>query len=67
MNIRETLGVRKRFVIGMVHCLPLPGTVQTLVEGDKLELAGTGRADPGSLFVAVEQAIDMAQRQCRVP
>jgi len=27
MNIRETLGVRKRFVIGMVHCLPLPGTV----------------------------------------
>ncbi|MEA4899544.1 MAG: BtpA/SgcQ family protein [Eubacteriales bacterium] len=27
MNIRETLGVGKRFVIGMVHCLPLPGTV----------------------------------------
>ena len=27
MNIRETLGVGKRFVIGMVHCLPLPGTM----------------------------------------
>lgn len=27
MDIREVLGVGKRFVIGMVHCLPLPGTV----------------------------------------
>lgn len=27
MEIREILGVGKRFVIGMVHCLPLPGTV----------------------------------------
>ena len=26
MNIRDTLGVHQRFVIGMVHCLPLPGT-----------------------------------------
>lgn len=26
MNIRDTLGVNQRFVIGMVHCLPLPGT-----------------------------------------
>lgn len=26
MDIRETLGVGKKFVIGMVHCLPLPGT-----------------------------------------
>lgn len=26
MEIREYLGVNKRFVIGMVHCLPLPGT-----------------------------------------
>ena len=27
MEIREMLGVGKKFVIGMVHCLPLPGTV----------------------------------------
>lgn len=26
MDIRETLGLNKQFVIGMVHCLPLPGT-----------------------------------------
>lgn len=26
MEIREILGLNKRFVIGMVHCLPLPGT-----------------------------------------
>lgn len=26
MNIRETIAVKKQFVIGMVHCLPLPGT-----------------------------------------
>lgn len=26
MDIRETLAVGKQFVIGMVHCLPLPGT-----------------------------------------
>ena len=26
MNIRERLSVGKQFVIGMVHCLPLPGT-----------------------------------------
>lgn len=27
MEIREMFGVGKKFVIGMVHCLPLPGTV----------------------------------------
>lgn len=26
MDIREVIGVGKQFVIGMVHCLPLPGT-----------------------------------------
>ena len=26
MDIREVLACKKRFVIGMVHCLPLPGT-----------------------------------------
>jgi len=27
MNIREIIACNKKFVIGMVHCLPLPGTV----------------------------------------
>lgn len=27
MDIREIIGVKKKFVIGMVHCLPLPGTM----------------------------------------
>lgn len=27
MEIRELFGIGKKFVIGMVHCLPLPGTV----------------------------------------
>lgn len=27
MNIREILGLQKQFIIGMVHCLPLPGTL----------------------------------------
>jgi membrane complex biogenesis BtpA family protein len=26
MEIRDVLGIGKKFVIGMVHCLPLPGT-----------------------------------------
>lgn len=26
MEIRELLAVNRQFVIGMVHCLPLPGT-----------------------------------------
>ena len=26
MNIREVIACNKKFVIGMVHCLPLPGT-----------------------------------------
>ena len=27
MKIREVLGLNKQFIIGMVHCLPLPGTL----------------------------------------
>lgn len=27
MNIKEVIACNKKFVIGMVHCLPLPGTV----------------------------------------
>jgi len=26
MNIKDVLGIKKQFIIGMVHCLPLPGT-----------------------------------------
>ena len=38
-------------------------SIRTSVDhGTALELAGTGRADPGSLFVAVEQAVEMVQR-----
>ena len=47
-GINETLGLQ---------------IIRTSVDhGTALELAGTGRADPGSLFVAVEQAVEMVQR-----
>ena len=46
---------------GINVTLGLP-IIRTSVEhGTALELAGTGRADPGSLFVAVEQAIEMSR------
>ena len=52
---------------GINVTLGLPIIRTSVDHGTALELAGTGRADPGSLFVAVEQAIAMAQRQCHVP
>lgn len=27
MNIRDVIGLNRQFIIGMVHCLPLPGTL----------------------------------------
>ena len=48
---------------GINVTLGLPIIRTSVDHGTALELAGTGRADPGSLFVAVEQAIVMAQRQ----
>lgn len=48
---------------GINVTLGLPIIRSSVDHGTALELAGTGRADPGSLFVAVEQAIAMAQRQ----
>lgn len=48
---------------GINVTLGLPLIRTSVDHGTALELAGTGRADPGSLFVAVEQAIAMAQRQ----
>lgn len=51
------------FGTGINVTLGLPIIRTSVDHGTALELAGTGRADPGSLFVAVEQAIEMAQRQ----
>jgi 4-hydroxythreonine-4-phosphate dehydrogenase len=47
---------------GINVTLGLPIIRTSVDHGTALELAGTGRADPGSLFVAVEQAIEMVQR-----
>jgi 4-hydroxythreonine-4-phosphate dehydrogenase len=47
---------------GINVTLGLPIIRTSVDHGTALELAGTGRADPGSLFVAVEQAIEMAER-----
>ena len=48
---------------GINVTLGLPIIRTSVDHGTALELAGSGRADPGSLFVAVEQAVAMAQRQ----
>ncbi len=47
---------------GINVTLGLPIIRTSVDHGTALELAGTGRADPGSLFVAVAQAVEMAQR-----
>lgn len=47
---------------GINVTLGLPIIRTSVDHGTALALAGTGRADPGSLFVAVEQAVEMAQR-----
>jgi 4-hydroxythreonine-4-phosphate dehydrogenase len=47
---------------GINVTLGLPIIRTSVDHGTALELAGTGRADPGSLFVAVEQAVEMVQR-----
>ena len=48
---------------GINVTLGLPIIRTSVDHGTALELAGSGRADPGSLFVAVEQAIEMARRK----
>ena len=50
---------------GINVTLGLPIIRTSVDHGTALELAGRGRADPGSLFVAVEQAVEMAQRAKR--
>ena len=47
---------------GINVTLGLPIIRTSVDHGTALELAGTGTADPGSLFVAVEQAVEMAGR-----
>lgn len=47
---------------GINVTLGLPVIRTSVDHGTALELAGTGRADPGSLLVAVSQAIEMVRR-----
>jgi 4-hydroxythreonine-4-phosphate dehydrogenase len=48
---------------GINVTLGLPIIRTSVDHGTALDLAGSGRADPGSLFVAVELAIEMARRR----
>jgi 4-hydroxythreonine-4-phosphate dehydrogenase len=50
---------------GINVTLGLPFIRTSVDHGTALELAGTGRADPGSLIAAVEAAIDMAKSEVR--
>jgi 4-hydroxythreonine-4-phosphate dehydrogenase len=50
---------------GINVTLGLPIIRTSVDHGTALELAGTGRADPGSLFAAVDQAVLMADRARR--
>lgn len=61
----QGLGVLKyaSFGHGTNVTLGLPIIRTSVDHGTALDLAGTGRADPGSLFAAVAQAIDMAARR----
>lgn len=53
---------RASFGNGVNVTLGLPLIRTSVDHGTALDLAGTGRADPGSLFAAVELAIDLAAR-----
>ncbi|NJA89337.1 4-hydroxythreonine-4-phosphate dehydrogenase PdxA [Rhodocyclus tenuis] len=50
------------FGAGINVTLGLPVIRTSVDHGTALDLAGRGTADPGSLFVAVEQAIEMSRR-----
>jgi 4-hydroxythreonine-4-phosphate dehydrogenase len=52
---------------GVNVTLGLPIIRTSVDHGTALELAGTGRADPESLFAAVETAIEMAQASASAP
>jgi len=53
---------RASFGNGVNITLGLPLIRTSVDHGTALDLAGTGRADPGSLFAAVELAIELASR-----
>ncbi|MDR1062603.1 MAG: 4-hydroxythreonine-4-phosphate dehydrogenase PdxA [Azoarcus sp.] len=53
------------FGSGVNVTLGLPIIRTSVDHGTALDLAGTGKADPGSLFAAVELAIDMANARRR--
>ncbi|MBL8398198.1 MAG: 4-hydroxythreonine-4-phosphate dehydrogenase PdxA [Candidatus Accumulibacter sp.] len=50
---------------GINVTLGLPIIRTSVDHGTALELAGSGRADPGSLYAAVDQAVMMAERAAR--
>jgi len=52
--------MRASFGNGVNVTLGLPFIRTSVDHGTALDLAGTGRADPGSLFAAVELAIELA-------
>lgn len=52
---------------GINVTLGLPLIRTSVDHGTALELAGSGRADPESLFAAVDGAIEMTQARARVP
>jgi 4-hydroxythreonine-4-phosphate dehydrogenase len=52
------------FGTGVNITLGLPIIRTSVDHGTALDLVGTGRADPGSLRVAIEMAIMLAQKQC---
>jgi len=58
---------RASFGNGVNITLGLPLIRTSVDHGTALDLAGTGRADPGSLFAAVELAIDLARRAAQAP
>ena len=45
--------------------LGLPVLRTSVDHGTALDLAGTGRADPGSLEAAIELALELVQRRAR--
>jgi 4-hydroxythreonine-4-phosphate dehydrogenase len=52
---------------GINVTLGLPIIRSSVDHGTALDLAGTGRASPNSLFAAIDAAIDMAQRRSALP
>ena len=50
---------------GINVTLGLPMVRTSVDHGTAIELAGTGRAEPGSLIEAIEAAIEMTQAEMR--